>query len=230
MTLSTSCHQHSPGAAVSREQPRARRAAADNGLAPRPLPRQSHSTGGPVCAGGHAFTWRQPVPRGPGTAPLSPPSLVPWSLPCGLQSSHWEGFEFRSSTLPRKGVSEASPTRRVSAHKRVSKGLTERRKREHGPRSTRLPPTPVWEERRSSLIYFNIFLLISERKEEGEAGTSMLRENHGSAASCTPHTGDRARNLGTCPDQEPKPDLLVHMSTLSQLSHAGWVTWKLSST
>ncbi|EPQ06364.1 Elongation factor Tu GTP-binding domain-containing protein 1 [Myotis brandtii] len=48
------------------------------------------------------------------------------------------------------------------------------------------------------VVYFNVFLLVSERKGEGERETSMMRENHGPAASCTPHTGDGARNPGMC--------------------------------
>ncbi|EPQ16380.1 BTB/POZ domain-containing protein 16 [Myotis brandtii] len=53
----------------------------------------------------------------------------------------------------------------------------------------------------------------SQRGRERE--TSMMRETHGSAASCTPHTEDRARNPGLCPDRESNPDLLVHGSMLN---------------
>lgn len=46
-----------------------------------------------------------------------------------------------------------------------------------------------------------IILLISERKEEGEGETSMMREDR-LAASCTPHTRDRAWNQGMGPNRE----------------------------
>nr|KAF6319687.1 hypothetical protein mMyoMyo1_008426 [Myotis myotis] len=36
----------------------------------------------------------------------------------------------------------------------------------------------------------NMFLLMSEAKGEGERVTSLTSENHGSAASCLPTTGD----------------------------------------
>ncbi|EPQ19459.1 GRB2-associated-binding protein 3 [Myotis brandtii] len=52
----------------------------------------------------------------------------------------------------------------------------------------------------------------AEKKGEGELETTM-RENHGSAASCTPHIGDQARNPDMCPDRELNCDLLVHGST-----------------
>nr|KAF6279136.1 hypothetical protein mMyoMyo1_010179 [Myotis myotis] len=47
------------------------------------------------------------------------------------------------------------------------------------------------------------------REGEGERGTdrqtSTVRENPGSAASCTPPTGDGAHNPGLCPDRESNP-------------------------
>lgn len=36
------------------------------------------------------------------------------------------------------------------------------------------------------------------------------------AASCTPPTGDHARNQGMCPDQESNCDLPGHRRTLNQ--------------
>nr|KAF6271114.1 hypothetical protein mMyoMyo1_010896 [Myotis myotis] len=47
-----------------------------------------------------------------------------------------------------------------------------------------------------------LLLLNSERGRERERETSMMRENHGSAASCTPPTRDPGHNLGMCPDRE----------------------------
>lgn len=38
----------------------------------------------------------------------------------------------------------------------------------------------------------------------------MIRENHSWAAPCIPHTGDEARNMDMCPDQESNLELLVH--------------------
>ena len=52
--------------------------------------------------------------------------------------------------------------------------------------------------------------------------TPVMRENHGSAASCTPHPGDPAHNRGLCPDRESNPDLLVPRS---MLDHGATPTW-----
>lgn len=59
-------------------------------------------------------------------------------------------------------------------------------------------------------LFKNNFLLIFRergREKAREIGTSM-REKHQFAASCTPHTGDLAQNLGMCPDWELNQQLL----------------------
>nr|KAF6314734.1 hypothetical protein mMyoMyo1_008537 [Myotis myotis] len=70
-------------------------------------------------------------------------------------------------------------------------------------------------------FFLNIFLFLKyifidyREKGEGEAETPMMRENHGSAASCRLPTGDRAHSPDMCPDRELNSDLLVHRSMLN---------------
>nr|KAF6348991.1 hypothetical protein mMyoMyo1_011581 [Myotis myotis] len=69
-----------------------------------------------------------------------------------------------------------------------------------------------------------MFLLISERK--GEIETSMMRENHGSAASCTPPTGVEPA-IGACAPTGTEPGPSVHKPAPYPLSHTSWGQRKL---
>ncbi|XP_070289515.1 ubiquitin-like modifier-activating enzyme 5 isoform X1 [Myotis yumanensis] len=59
------------------------------------------------------------------------------------------------------------------------------------------------------------------REREREKKTSMMRESHGSAAFCSPPSGDQARYPGMRPDQDSNRDPSVSRPTLYQLSHTG---------